>query len=87
MALLGLLASQDLLLDLNVVLTTLDLGSDQVAAGSDGVHVLCLEQVVEAIQVEALVQELQVDVLGQTHQADGLIFDLGHKGLICVALV
>ena len=85
-ALEGHLATVDLLLDLNVVLTALDLGLDQLATGTDGVHEVSLEQVVEGVEVEALVEKLEVDLLGEAHEAHSLILDLGYECLVALVL-
>ena len=86
MALISLLATRNLFLDLFIVLNTLLLGCDQVAACAHSVHEFRLEEVIEGIQVKALVEQLQIHLLGQAHQADGLVLHLGHQSLVRLAL-
>ena len=86
MTLLSLLAACYLLLNLLVVLNTPLLGCDKVAACAHSVHELCLEEVVEGVQVEALVEQLQIHLLSQAHQTHGLVLHLGHQCLVRLAL-
>ena len=86
MALLGLLAARNLLLDLLVVLYAFLLGGDEVAACAHSVHEVRLEEVVEGVQVKALVEQLQIHLLCQAHQTHGLVLHLGHESLVGLAL-
>lgn len=53
-----------------------------LASFADGVHIVSLEEVVEAVKLEAFVQEFDVHLLGEAHQADCLVFDLGYEGFV-----
>lgn len=81
-----LLAPFDLFLDQDIVFFALLLSFDQITAGANCIHIICLQQVIEGVEIEAFVEQLEVDLLSQTHEADSLVLDLGHQGLVVFVL-
>ena len=83
----GLSPSEDSCLNFGVLVLSLLLGSQEISSGSDGVHVLSLQKVIEWVKLEAFVKELDVNIVGEAQKTDGLILDLGDKGLVVLILV
>ena len=86
MAFFCLLAPFNLFLDQDIVFLALLLGFDQIAAGANCIHIICLQQVIECVEIEAFVEQLEVNLLSQAHEADSLVLDLGHQGLVVFVL-
>lgn len=82
----GLLAPFDLFLDQDIVFFALLLSFYQIATCANCIHIICLQQVIEGVEIEAFVEQLKVDLLSEAHEADSLVLDLGHQGLVVLVL-